>query len=95
ILRRVAYVKKQIQKHGNFLYFWFFGASNASRGSRGAWELKQRVFNQSKALNLPIYLETSIPQNKLVYEKFGFETYHIWDGNYGGHPLYFMKRGPS
>ncbi len=93
ILKRDAYVKKQRPADGNFLYFWFFGASDKSRGGRGAWELKEKVFEQSRKLQLPIYLETSIPQNKLIYERFGFETYHVWDGNYGNDPLYFMRRG--
>ncbi|MEQ8880114.1 MAG: hypothetical protein RLQ12_10800 [Cyclobacteriaceae bacterium] len=92
ILKRDAYVKKQRPADGNFLYFWFFGSSNKARGGRGAWELKEKIFEQSKKLNLPIYLETSIPQNKLVYQRFGFETYHVWDGNYGNQPLYFMRR---
>ncbi len=92
IIKRDAYVKKQRPKDGGFLYFWFFGASDASRGSRGAWELKHKVFDRSKALNLPLYLETSIPQNMRVYERFGFETYHVWNDNYGNQPLYFMRR---
>ncbi|XOV94375.1 MAG: hypothetical protein ACFHWX_06655 [Bacteroidota bacterium] len=92
ILKRDGYVKKQRPADGEYLYFWFFGSSNKSRGGRGAWELKDAVFNKAKETGLPIYLETSIPQNKRVYERFGFETYHVWDGNYGGDPLYFMRR---
>ncbi len=92
VLKRDAYVKKQRPPDGNFLYFWFFGSSDKARGGPGAWELMKRVFKRSDEMSLPIYLETSIPQNKLVYERFGFETYHVWEGNYGGQPLYFMSR---
>lgn len=92
VLKRDAYVKRQRPSDGNYLYFWFFGATNASRGGQGAWELKNQIFRKSEELGLPIYLETSIPQNKVVYERFGFETYHMWRESQEDKPLYFMRR---
>ncbi|HCX22392.1 MAG: hypothetical protein CMB80_22395 [Flammeovirgaceae bacterium] len=94
VLRREAYVKKMRPKDGKFLYFWFFGATTTGKKTSAARELKDKIFDWSSKENLPIYLETSVPRNKSVYEYYGFETYHEWNQPNGG-TLYFMRRNPG
>lgn len=94
VLKREAYVKKMRPKDGKFLYFWFFGATNIGKKTSAARELKEQIFDWSSRDDLPIYLETSVPRNKRVYEYFGFETYHEWNQPNGG-TLFFMRRNPQ
>ena len=93
VMRRETYIKKQRPADGKFLYFWFFGATDAGRANRSAFTLKQAIFDWSAKEGLPIYLETSVPKNKKVYERFGFETYHEWSQTKDC-TLYFMRRAP-
>ncbi len=95
VLNRQAYISKHRPKDGYFLYFWFFGVSNKGRGSHAAKQLKDEIFNLSKETNLPIYLETSVEKNKKVYERYGFDTYHVWHYEKKGIDLHFMKRDPG
>ncbi len=94
VLKREAYVKKMRPTDGKFLYFWFFGATNIGKKTSAARELKEQIFDWSLRDDLPIYLETSVPRNKRVYEYFGFETYHEWNQPNGG-TLFFMRRSPQ
>lgn len=91
ILKREGYTKKTRPANGEFLYFWFWGVSDKARGSSAAKESKDYIFELSKNLQLPIYLETSVPQNKRVYERYGFETYDTWTDN--DHLIWLMRRG--
>lgn len=92
ILKREKYMALQRPEDGNFFYFWFFGVANAGRGSRAAYELRDEIFALAKKLKLPLYMETSVPQNQKVYERFGFETYHTWLQPGNNEPLWFMRK---
>ncbi|MEQ8474450.1 MAG: hypothetical protein RIC35_24850 [Marinoscillum sp.] len=93
VLKREAYINKLRPKDGQFLYFWFFGATQRGIKMRSVYELKKHIFDLSKNLNLPIYLETSVPKNQKIYQRFGFEIYHTW-GQREQTTLWFMKREP-
>jgi hypothetical protein len=93
-LERQSYFKKHRRGEENFLYFWVFGASDEGKGHGGAKELQSDIFQLSKDMNLPIYLETSVRKNKVVYERFGFSIYHTWHVEEQGIDLWFMKRDP-
>lgn len=88
-LKREKYMKSIRPRSSDFLYFWFFASSK--KETRGAFELKDLIFERADQLQLPIYLETSVEKNKRVYERYGFEVYHIWKDNKGP-VLYFMRR---
>lgn len=90
-LRRESYIKKHRLQIPH-LYFWFFGVE--SGGGDAAFELKNKIFNLSFNENLPILLETSVPRNRSIYERYGFQVYHEWvDEN--GTLLWFMSRNPQ
>jgi hypothetical protein len=74
------------------ILFWFFGVKAEDRGGRAAFELKNYVLNKADAVHLPVYLETSVEQNRRVYQKYGFKVYHTWHEESRGINLYFMKR---
>ena len=84
------------QSDGNFLYFWFLGVSRKSEGMEAVKELRNRIFEESQKREIPIYLETTIPKNKKVYERYGFKTIHEWQvPNSEGITMWFMRREPN
>lgn len=91
VMKREQYIKKYRPQDGSFLYFWFFGASEAGKQKRSAFELKQAIFDLSEKKKLPIYLETSVQKNRRVYERYGFEVYHEWQQT-KDRTLFFMRR---
>jgi len=74
VLKTEAYKKSKRPSDIPYLYFWFYGVVKG--GDHAARELGDAVFEEARKLQLPIYLETAMERNKLVYERYGFETYH-------------------
>jgi len=95
VSRRESYIKKMRPNSGKYLYFWFLGVNNKGVGKGAAYEIKNFIFNKSKDEKLAIYLETSVEKNKLIYERFGFKTYHTWEDKSKNFELWFMKREPT
>lgn len=95
LLKREAFIKSKRPKNGDYLYFWMYGVTNEGRGKTAARELKNHIFAESEEKKLPIYVETSVPQNKLVYERFGFVTHNEWEEAAEGFTLWLLKRMPS
>ena len=91
-LKRESYLKKH-RYDGVHLYFWFLGVYRD--GDDAVYELKDYIFEWSDREKLPILLETSVPRNRDIYLRYGFEIYHTWDDSGGGAPLWFMMRKPS
>lgn len=91
-LKRESYLKKH-RYTDIHLYFWFLGVYRDGDGA--VYELKDYIFDWSDRDHLPILLETSVPRNRDIYLRYGFEIYHIWDDSGGGAPLWFMMRKPK
>ena len=95
IQRREKYIKSQRPSSGEYLYFWIFSVLPSARGKGAGIELKDFILAESAKRHLPIYLETSNPQNKRVYERYGFSVYHEWFVPERNFTLWFMKRDIS
>lgn len=93
VLKRESYRKSKRPSSGNYLYFWFFGVVKG--GENAARELGKAVFEEAKQLNLPIYLEAAEKRNKLLYERYGFETYHYWEVPEKNITFWFLRWEPS
>lgn len=91
-LRRESYLKKYRYSDVH-LYFWFLGVYRDGDGA--VYELKDHIFDWSDREQLPILLETSVPRNRDIYLRYGFEIYHTWEDSGGGAPLWFMMRKPA
>ena len=91
LLAKESY-RKRIRPKEPFFYVWFLGVEKPHRGKDSILDLKNMIFNEAARLNLPILIETTIEQNKRVYERFGFEVYHIHRFHDRMPPTYFMRR---
>lgn len=93
VMKRQKYLYS-LKPKTDYLYFWLFAASDAGKGTKSTYELQKGIYKLSKDKNLPIYLETSIRKNRVVYERFGFEVYHTWKIDNQEFDMWFMKRNP-
>ena len=91
-MKREAYIKKLRHKSGNFLYFWFLGVQKEGINKGAVVELKEAIYKEAANQKLPIFLETSVPKNQRVYQRFGFEIYHTWDNKEEGIKIWCMRK---
>ena len=89
------YIKKQRPQHGEYLYCWFWGILAESRGAdtQVGKEMKDEFYRQAKEYQVPLYAETRMRKNALVYQRFGFELFHEWQ-HPSGDTMYFLRYNP-
>ncbi|MFN8239385.1 MAG: hypothetical protein U0X39_01380 [Bacteroidales bacterium] len=78
---------------GDYLYFWFFGVLH--EGKEAGFELKNAIFNKSIEDNIPIFVETTLERNVIVYERYGFKRYHYWEDKKDFLQMWFLKWDPA
>lgn len=92
-MKRDKLFKSAKPKDSDFIYIWFLGVAAGSQDGEAARELRDFMFVQSNKLYLPLYLETSVPKNKTVYQRLGFEVYKTVDYKNHG-TIFFMRKFP-
>ncbi|MFV8226728.1 hypothetical protein [Christiangramia aquimixticola] len=95
IIKTQDYIKKQRPQEGEYLYCWFWGILKDSRGAdkQVGKEMKDEFYRRAKLYNLPLYAETRMRKNALVYQKFGFNLFHEWQ-HPSGDTMYFLRYDP-
>ena len=86
-LNREAQIKKK-QLQIPMAYLWFVGVSPLHQHHGMGSKLLQQVLADAQEKKLPVFLETSIPQNIAWYERFGFKVYDTLEL---GYTLYFLN----
>jgi hypothetical protein len=76
----------------DFLYVWFFGVANEGLGTNDGRDLMNYVFNLSYNLKLPVYVETTIKRNNIIFKRFGFEDYKVLKTGIEDLTFWYMKR---
>ncbi len=96
ILRNQKYVRQQRPADQDYLYCWFWGISKDNRGAdtQVAKQMKDEFLRRAHKLNLPLFAETQMRRNTIVYQKFGFELFHTWNRE-DGKTMYFLKYDPK
>lgn len=96
ILKNQKYIKQQRPKDSNYLYVWFWGIVKDDRGPGIliASEMKNKMFEIAERKQLPIYSETKIRKNAVVYQRYKFENFHTWDHPDGG-KMWFLRYFPE
>lgn len=95
-MKTQKYVKSQRPQEGDYLYCWFWGIISDARGSddsRTAYHMKDKFFEISKDLQLPIYAETRLRRISVAYRRYGFEIFNEWD-HPSGDKMYFLRYFP-
>jgi len=87
-LKRESAIKK-LQPGEATVYLWFIGVSPESQHHGVGSKLMQEIIQMANDQNLPVLLETSVPENIGWYSRFGFKTYAELDLGYS---LYFLRR---
>lgn len=80
ILKNQNYIKAQRPKNEKYLYAWFWGVVEQGRGAgtQVASDMKNQFLKKSEETGLPIYAETQLRVNTVVYQRYGFELFHTW-----------------
>jgi hypothetical protein len=95
LLKTQRYNKSQLPDEGEYLYCWFWGIVKDARGTTTstAREMKDEFIRIAQETQLPIYAETRMHKNALVYQRYGFKVFHTWDRP-DGDTAYFLKYTP-
>lgn len=95
ILKTQKYIKQQRPQEGEYLYCWFWGILADARGAdtQVGKEMKDEFYRQAQEYKLPLYAETRMRQNAVVYQRFGFELFNKW-AHPSGDTMYFLKYIP-
>jgi hypothetical protein len=56
-------------------------------------EMKDEFYRQVREFQIPLYAETRMRKNSLVYQRFGFELFHEWQ-HPSGDTMYFLRYNP-
>lgn len=92
-IRRQRRLRALRQGAGDHLYVWLFAAQPEAARLGSARGLVRELFELADRERLPIYAETTLPQNRRVYERFGFETYAHWVDPHFRVETWGMRRG--
>ena len=90
IMRMEKKIKSKRVLGAGDLYVWFYAVSNLGLGGKTARGLLQDLFHLANKQQAAIVAETSIARNRIIYERYGFETYNqIQTGTF---PVFFMRK---
>lgn len=94
ISKRQTYIQSQRPKNEKYMYWEFTGVNPNYQGldapSFSMAELRDDVYTDAHERGLPIYTETSIRKNMIVYRRYGFDIYHEWTMP-DGSTMWFLK----
>lgn len=95
VLKAQNYIKSQRPQEGEYLYCWFWGILADARGAdtQTGKQMKDEFYRQAQLYKVPLYAETRMRQNALVYQRFGFELFHKWQ-HPSGDTMYFLRYIP-
>lgn len=96
VVKNQKYIKNQRPKDGKYLYAWFWGIVKDDRGAGThiAAEMKDEFLKISEEKKLPIYAETRLRTNAVVYQRYNFENFHTWKQP-GGDTMWFLRYIPK
>lgn len=89
VLSREKYIKNK-HPEKDFIYLWFLGLSPDHQGKGYGSALLSKLLLLAGKEKLPVYLETSTPENLPFYKRHGFNIYHEWTCPKAGYPLWFL-----
>lgn len=96
IVRNQKYIKNQRPQGENYLYAWFWGIAKNDRGAHThiASQMKDEFLRISEEKRLPLYAETRLRTNAVVYQRYKFENFHTWKQP-NGSTMWFLRYIPE
>lgn len=94
VLARERKIKK-IRPQEDSLFFWMLAADVGKAHPSPAADLKEKIFEYADKLGLPIYAETTVRKNRIVYERYGFHTYDELRDRSDEFSTWFLVRHPQ
>lgn len=76
----------------DYLYVWFLAQSADYNKLDGLLELNNHLIEKSKALDLPILIETTDKRNLIAYRRIGFKIYNTWKDEENDLTVWYMRR---
>ena len=92
VMKRESYIKQFHPKDKPYYYAWFLGVTPTDQGKGLGTKFIEELFQKAYTEERGIYIETSNPRNLPLYQRFGLEIYHEWNGQ--GFPLWFLRKLP-
>ncbi|GGG26590.1 hypothetical protein GCM10011344_29190 [Dokdonia pacifica] len=74
------------------LYCLIIAVSPEEKSTQTIIQLRDFLFEQSEKQQLPIYIQTSVRRNKILFERYGFECYDSVVNTSGDYTLWLLKR---
>ncbi len=78
---------------GPHLHCWYLGAAPEGRHYSSAAQLRDLLYAESDRQGIPVLAETTMLQNKNVYERMGFVVYASVE--FSGMKTYLLRRDPK
>jgi hypothetical protein len=75
VLKRSRQIAQHHKEQGAFLHCWYIGVEEGYKDGVAARELFAMLLDKASFHELPVLAETTIEQNKRVYERIGFKVY--------------------
>ncbi len=94
-IRKNQFRKKYIRSHHPktaYIYLWFIGTEESEQRKGHASRMITKIVDLSNRLKMPVYLETSAPENLPFYKQNGFEIYHEEMIPFSNFTTYFIRR---
>lgn len=79
---------------GNYLYCSVMAVSANNKNLQTTIDLRNALFEISRETGLPIYVQTSVWRNKLLFESQGFKSFDTWCHPSGKYLIWLLKREP-
>lgn len=100
IAKRQKYIQSKRPKNEKYMYWEFTAVDPNARGNQAGTmgDMRDAVYTDAHEKQLPIYAETSIRKNMIVYRRYGFDIYHEWtmpDGSTMWFLHYDTKKKPK
>lgn len=94
-LRSIKYQKKIAAIRPKSGWLGMISATDSSaNGTKAAFEIKNEMFRIADDTNEDIYVETTVPRVKLLYQAAGYELYFTMEHPYDDLTIWFLHRRP-
>ena len=94
-LRSFKYQKKIAVIRPKSGWLGMISATDATAtGTKAAFEIKNNMFQLADDTNEPIYVETTVPRVKTLYQAAGYELYSTMKHPYDDLTIWFFRRSP-